>query len=137
AALIIDDEARAREVLRAPLRELGLEVHGVTELSRARAAETVSRARALRPRLIIIDPLASRFTDGEGVRCCADPGWELLAALLDEPDLSSTSFVVLTALAPTCYKGHARSVALLKKPVEPSALFDVVLDRVRADSAHA
>ena len=71
------------------------------------------------------------------MRCCADPGWELLAALLDEPDLSSTSFVVLTALAPTCYKGHARSVALLKKPVEPSALFDVVLDRVRADSAHA
>ncbi len=136
AALVLDDDRRAHDQLRAPLRRLGLQLHSVTEIARDHA-EIVARARSLRPALIIIDPLASRFTDGAGVRCCADPGWELLAALQREPALSSTSFVILTALSPTCHKGQLGAAALLKKPVAPPLLLDVVQDRVRADSAHA
>jgi adenylate cyclase len=99
--LVIDDDATAREILSAHLRELGFEV------AQAADGETgLAEARRLRPAAITLDVLMNGMN-----------GWEVLAALKADDALFNTP-VVIVSIDDSREKGLTLGAAgYLVKPV--------------------
>jgi signal transduction histidine kinase/DNA-binding NarL/FixJ family response regulator len=105
-ALIVDDDAVARELL-----ELGLSAHGFRCHAVADGAAALAQARTLQPSLIVLDV----FLRG------AD-GWELLRSLRADPRTTGIPVVMATVSADRRTSFDLGAVDHLVKPVSADAL---------------
>jgi CheY-like chemotaxis protein/nitrogen-specific signal transduction histidine kinase len=105
-ALIVDDDAVARELL-----ELRLSAHGFRCHSVASGVEGLAQARALRPMLIVLD-----------VFLADSDGWELLRSLRAAPETAAIPVVMATVSAERRTSFSLGAVDHLVKPVSAEAL---------------
>jgi CheY-like chemotaxis protein len=112
--LVIDDDARLRELYR-----VNLEMRGLTVAEAANGEEGLDAARSDRPALIVLD-LAMPGTDGFAV----------LDTLKTDASLSDIPVVVLTGTTDEQVEEDARkagAVAFVAKPVDTDDFVRVVL----------
>ena len=120
-ALVIDDEADARELVRRALSRVGMRTEGA-----ASAASGVKMAAELAPALILLD---IELPDGTG--------WDVLEALRADP---RTAAIPVGMLSVTDERARAASFGAcfhLVKPVERDALTAAVLQFARFQHAQA
>lgn len=113
--LLVDDDADQVEMYRYALDDAGFSV-----VTAATGADAVSRARDLRPDVIVLD-----------VRLPDIPGWEVCAVLKGDPRTSHIPVIALTALAtPTLPTDAAKAgcAAHLVKPCYPDQLIAAIRD---------
>jgi PAS domain S-box-containing protein len=108
--LLIDDDPRARELIARTLAREGFRV-----VSAATGAEGLRLARHVRPDVVTLDVMMPGMD-----------GWEVLAALKEDPELAGTPVVMLTVVDER-EAGFALGVAdYLVKPVDRERLLAVV-----------
>jgi PAS domain S-box-containing protein len=108
--LVVDDDPHARELL---TRALEADGHAVVTASGGH--EAVAMARRTKPALITLDILMSDMD-----------GWSVLRSLKSDPDLREIPVVVISIVADRD-AGHVMgAVDSLAKPVDRSALLDLV-----------
>ncbi len=115
-ALVIDDDPSVHQLVREPLARQGFQL-----VSAMDGYEGLSRARALRPNIILLD----LFMPGLD-------GWEVLNTLRADPTISSIP-TVLVSIAAEASRGFALGATdYLSKPIRIDELVDIV-ERHRAD----
>jgi CheY-like chemotaxis protein len=113
AILVVDDEPDLRLLVRMTLEGNGYDVEEAST-----AAEAITQALAVRPRLILLD---IRLPDGEG--------FEVLKTLKSIPELADTPVVMMSAHSspPTLRKAEViGSHDYLIKPFKQAALLAIV-----------
>ena len=112
--LVIDDDAATRDLLARFLGKEGFEVSTAED-----GRQGLERARALRPRAILLDVTMPRMD-----------GWSVLRALRADPDLGATPIVMVTVLDEETLAFSLGATDYLHKPIEWSHL-KAVTDRFR------
>jgi two-component system sensor histidine kinase/response regulator len=115
--LVIDDEMAIREVIAVTLRKSGYEVFTATN-----GAEGLERARKRLPDLIICD-----------VRMVLVDGYEVLAAIRNNPSTASIPFILATSLSSIERMRQGMELGaddFLPKPFTPSQLIAAVKARL-------
>ncbi|KAB1073470.1 response regulator [Methylobacterium planeticum] len=100
--LVVDDDAATRDLLTRFLQREGFQVAAAPD---GRAG--LEQARALRPRVILLDVTMPRMD-----------GWEVLRALRSDPELGSTPAIMVTVLAEQNLAFSLGATDYLHKPVE-------------------
>ncbi|SFH11245.1 response regulator [Methylobacterium gossipiicola] len=100
--LIIDDDASTRDLLAR-----FLERDGFTVATASDGREGVERARALRPRVILLDVTMPRMD-----------GWSVLRTLRADPDLGATPIIMVTVLDEQNLAFSLGATDYLQKPIE-------------------
>jgi signal transduction histidine kinase len=116
--LVIDDERTIREVIAVTLRKNGYEV-----FTAANGAEGLELARKQLPELIICD-----------VRMVLVDGYEVLAAIRNNPSTASIPFILVTSLASPERMRQGMELGaddFLPKPFSPSQLLAAVSARLQ------
>jgi two-component system alkaline phosphatase synthesis response regulator PhoP len=114
--LIVDDTPALLDVVRKCLQEEGYRVHTCLESRYA-----VELARAEKPDVIMLDVVMPEVS-----------GWEVLAALREDPSFARTPVIVCTAYVAEALgrlaelKGPDQHLGLLPKPFELEELIEVV-----------
>jgi CheY-like chemotaxis protein len=109
-ALIIDDDARARELLDVALRG-----HGYRTDLASSGEEALERARQLHPQVITLDV----FLPGID-------GWEVLRALRGDPETASIPVVLVSISSDRGKAFGLGALDLLTKPVDRGALLEIL-----------
>jgi len=114
--LVVDDEADAREFVRAFMEAEGWEVHEAED-----GAEALKKVDQLRPELVILDVQMPRMD-----------GFAVFGALIKDPNNSGTKVIMLTGVAEKMGIGFSSGEmgeflgqepdAYVEKPVEPTVL---------------
>jgi CheY-like chemotaxis protein len=111
--LIADDHEDSRTIARIMIERAGFRA-----VEAATGLETLARARARRPRVILLDMLMPEMD-----------GWTVTKLLRDDPNIANTAIVAFTA----CVRSIDRERALdagcdlvLTKPMQPRALIGVL-----------
>ncbi|MGV7030098.1 response regulator [Methylobacterium symbioticum] len=115
--LVIDDDAATRDLLARFLEREGFRV-AVAEDGR----QGLERARALRPRAILLDVTMPRMD-----------GWAVLRALRADPDLGATPIVMVTVLDEQNLAFSLGASDYLQKPIDWLSL-KAVTDRFRPNA---
>ncbi|MCJ2127953.1 response regulator [Methylobacterium sp. E-045] len=113
--LIIDDDPATRDLLTRYLEKDGFRV-----ASAADGREGLERARALRPRVILLDVTMPRMD-----------GWSVLRALRADPDLGATPVIMVTVLDEQSLAFSLGATDYLHKPIEWGHLKEA-MERFRA-----
>jgi CheY-like chemotaxis protein len=116
--LVIDDERTIREVIALTLRKNGYEVFTATN-----GAEGLELARKRLPDLIICD-----------VRMVLVDGYEVLAAIRNNPSTAAIPFILVTSLASPERMRQGMELGaddFLPKPFTPTQLLSAVSTRCR------
>jgi CheY-like chemotaxis protein/two-component sensor histidine kinase len=100
--LIIDDDASTRDLLAR-----FLEKDGFTVATASDGREGVERARALRPRVILLDVTMPRMD-----------GWSVLRTLRADPELGATPIIMVTVLDEQNLAFSLGATDYLQKPIE-------------------
>ncbi|TXM67385.1 response regulator [Methylobacterium sp. WL69] len=100
--LIIDDDPSTRDLLAR-----FLEKDGFTVATASDGREGVERARALRPRVILLDVTMPRMD-----------GWSVLRTLRADPDLGATPIIMVTVLDEQNLAFSLGATDYLQKPIE-------------------
>ena len=100
--LIIDDDPATRDLLARFLQKDGFEV-----ATAADGREGLDRARALRPRVILLDVTMPRMD-----------GWSVLRALRADPELGDTPIIMVTVLDEQNLAFSLGATDYLHKPIE-------------------
>ncbi len=117
-ALVIDDDPSVHQLVREPLARQGFQL-----VSAMDGYEGLSRARALRPNIILLD----LFMPGLD-------GWEVLNTLRADPTISNIP-TVLVSIAAEAARGFALGATdYLSKPIRIDELVDIV-ERHRGDGS--
>jgi len=116
--LVIDDDPSTRDLLARFLERDGF---SVATASDGRAG--LAQARALRPRVILLDVTMPHMD-----------GWSVLRALRADPDLGSTPIIMVTVLDEQTLAFSLGATDYLHKPIEWSLLKDT-MDRFRPTTA--
>jgi CheY-like chemotaxis protein len=107
--LLVDDDPDQVEMYRYALEDVGFVVVGAST-----GSEAVTRARALRPDVVVLD-----------VRLPDMTGWEVCKVLKTDPSTGNIPVIVLTAAATTTLAADAANAgcaAYLLKPCYPDQL---------------
>jgi two-component system, sensor histidine kinase and response regulator len=115
--LVIDDELAIREIIAHTLRKSGYDVHTATN-----GAEGLELARKQLPDLIICD-----------VRMVLVDGYEVLAAIRNNPSTASIPFILVTSMASPEHMRQGMELGaddFLPKPFTPSLLLGAVKARL-------
>jgi CheY-like chemotaxis protein len=107
--LLVDDDPDQVEMYRYALEDVGFVVVGAST-----GSEAVTRARALRPDVVVLD-----------VRLPDMSGWEVCKVLKTDPSTGNIPVIVLTAAATTTLAADAANAgcaAYLLKPCYPDQL---------------
>jgi CheY-like chemotaxis protein len=107
--LLVDDDPDQVEMYRYALEDVGFVVVGAST-----GSEAVTRARALRPDVVVLD-----------VRLPDMSGWEVCKVLKTDPTTGNIPVIVLTAAATTTLAADAADAgcaAYLLKPCYPDQL---------------
>jgi PAS domain S-box-containing protein len=112
--LVIDDDAATRDLLARFLEREGFRVATAED-----GRQGLDRARALRPRAILLDVTMPRLD-----------GWAVLRALRADPDLGATPIVMVTVLDEQNLAFSLGATDYLQKPIEWASL-KAVTDRFR------
>ncbi|KQP13995.1 response regulator [Methylobacterium sp. Leaf93] len=113
--LIIDDDPATRDLLTRYLEKDGFRV-----ASAADGREGLERARALRPRVILLDVTMPRMD-----------GWSVLRALRADPELGATPVIMVTVLDEQSLAFSLGATDYLHKPIEWGHLKEA-MERFRA-----
>jgi signal transduction histidine kinase/DNA-binding response OmpR family regulator len=113
--LIVDDDTLVHDMLRRVLSKAGFEVFTATN-----GKEGIERARELSPNAIILDVLMPEMD-----------GWSVLAALKEDPGLSSIPVIMLSMVEDRT-RGYALGVTeYLTKPADKQQLLSILRRSVR------
>lgn len=112
--LVIDDDAATRDLLARFLEREGFRVATAED-----GRQGLDRARALRPRAILLDVTMPRLD-----------GWAVLRALRADPELGATPIVMVTVLDEQNLAFSLGATDYLQKPIEWASL-KAVTDRFR------
>jgi CheY-like chemotaxis protein len=113
--LVIEDESSARDLIRRQAPER-------FQLCEARTgAEAIAAARALAPDAVVLDIGLPDMS-----------GWDVLAALKDDPATRDTPVIVLTGVAERREALARGAVAHFTKPADRTALFEALADAVNS-----
>ncbi|HEY1012337.1 MAG TPA: response regulator [Herpetosiphonaceae bacterium] len=112
---VIDDDADARHAFEVILGEAGYRVRSIGQ-----SPQAIAELRAAPPRLIILDLLMPQMS-----------GWEVLAALREQPELASLPVVICSIHDQTTLRGMFGVQAHLVKPVPEPALLDEIKRWIR------
>ncbi|CAA2106686.1 Autoinducer 2 sensor kinase/phosphatase LuxQ [Methylobacterium bullatum] len=113
--LIIDDDPATRDLLTRYLEKDGFRV-----ASAADGREGLERARAMRPRVILLDVTMPRMD-----------GWSVLRALRADPELGATPVIMVTVLDEQSLAFSLGATDYLHKPIEWGHLKEA-MERFRA-----
>ena len=108
--LVVDDDVDARVLLGNLLDEAGCRAVGA-----ATGVEGLRLARELRPAIIFLDLLLPKIS-----------GYDVLRILQADDTLRDTPVVVVSAVGTESRSALAGAAAILDKPVDRDALFEVV-----------
>ena len=108
--LVVDDDVDARVLLGSMLDEVGCRAVGA-----ATGVEALRLARELRPAIIFLDLLLPKIS-----------GYDVLRILQGDEVLGRTPVVVVSAVGSESRSALSGAAAILDKPVERSALFEVL-----------
>lgn len=115
--LVIDDELAIREIIAHTLQKSGYDVHKATN-----GAEGLELARKQLPNLIVCD-----------VRMVLVDGYEVLAAIRNNPSTASIPFILVTSMASPEHMRQGMELGaddFLPKPFTPSQLLGAVKARL-------
>ncbi len=115
--LVIDDDAATRDLIARFLEREGFRVATAED-----GRQGLDRARALRPRAILLDVTMPRMD-----------GWSVLRALRADPELGATPIVMITVLDEQNLAFSLGATDYLQKPIDWTSL-KAVTDRFRAGS---
>jgi PAS domain S-box-containing protein len=112
--LVIEDDADARELLRAHVEDFGYRVAVA-----ASGAEGLRLAEALRPQLITLDLMMPGMD-----------GWELLKRLAANPELARIPVVIVSSIAGEMQDSFVGAVDWIDKPVAHALLCDAIRNNI-------
>jgi PAS domain S-box-containing protein len=112
--LVIEDDADARELLRAHVEDFGYRVAVA-----ASGVEGLRLADALRPHLITLDLMMPGMD-----------GWELLKRLAANPELARIPVVIVSSIAGEMQNSFVGAVDWIDKPVAHALLCDAIRNNI-------
>ncbi len=117
--LVVDDDRATRDLLDRFLRREGFTVHAAAD-----GATGLELARALKPRVVLLDVMMPQMD-----------GWSVLSAIKSDPDLAHTPVIMVSFVDEHSLASSLGAADYLIKPIEWSALKSA-MDRFRpADAA--